>query len=133
MGMYDPDQAVILYDSADNPIDVSEQNGVFRLRVAVAGREPVSSVATSRTAASATAVTLKASNTSRTALSIQNDSNKDLYVLLGSGTPSTTNYSVMLERRGGYYEMPFLYTGEVKGIWDGGSPSGGAQVVEAAS
>jgi len=70
-----------------------------------------------------------ASNSNRLGATIFNDSTADLYLLLGSGAnASTTNFSVKVAA-GGYYEVPFNYTGAIDGVW-GAAGSGNARVTE---
>jgi hypothetical protein len=64
---------------------------------------------------SLTSATLIASNTSRKMLTIQNAGAGILYVLLGSGTASSTNFSVQLNSSD-YYENAF-YNGQVNAIF----------------
>lgn len=131
MPLDDSDQVVQLHADQDgNPVGTVEQNGTYRLQVAPVGSEPVASVSITRVAISATAVTLKASNVDRKRLTIANDGNKDLYVKLGASA-TLTDYTVMLDRKGGYYELPFNYTGAITGIWSAAG-TGGAQITEAA-
>uniref|UniRef100_A0A832M3X7 Uncharacterized protein n=1 Tax=Oscillatoriales cyanobacterium SpSt-402 TaxID=2282168 RepID=A0A832M3X7_9CYAN len=58
---------------------------------------------------------LLASNASRKGATIFNNSTADLYVELG-GTASTTAFAVKLDP-GGYFEVPYSYTGAIAGIW----------------
>lgn len=76
--------------------------------------------------ASVTTVTLKALNASRRGLSVYNNSTADLYLKLGA-TASTTSFTVKV-LAGGYYEVPFNYTGVVDGIWS--AANGSALVTE---
>lgn len=79
-------------------------------------------------AGSASDVTILAANTSRKGATISNDSSAILYLLLGSGTSSTTNYSVKLFQDD-VFELPApVYTGIIKGIW--ASATGSARVTE---
>jgi hypothetical protein len=64
---------------------------------------------------SLTSATLIASNTSRRMLTIQNTGAGILYVLLGSGTASSTNFSLQMNS-GDYYENGF-YNGQVNAIF----------------
>jgi len=68
-----------------------------------------------------------ASNAARLGATIYNDSTAICYLLLNSGTASTTNYTVQLAA-GAYYEVPFGYTGAIKAIW--ASATGNARVAE---
>jgi len=67
-------------------------------------------------ASSATSVSLLAANSSRKGSTIWNNSTANLYVEFGA-TASTTAFTARLGA-GGYYEVPFTYTGTVSGIWD---------------
>lgn len=79
-------------------------------------------MSTSNVAASASDVTVLASNSSRLSGEVFNDSTATLYLLLSNATSSTSAFTVILPP-GGYYVFPFGYKGIVKGIWtaaDGG-------------
>jgi hypothetical protein len=83
----------------------------------------------SNVSASATSVTVLASNASRKAAMIFNDSAATLYLKFGA-TASTSSYTVQIGPNG-YYEMPanpVLYTGILDGIWS--SATGTARVTE---
>lgn len=77
-------------------------------------------------------VLILAANGARQGASITNDSAAILYLLLGTGTASSTNFTVELYA-GDYYELPLnrhgCYTGEIRGIWDSDS-TGSARVTE---
>lgn len=82
-------------------------------------------------AASATVVTLLAANASRKGATIYNDSATEvLSVFLGAGA-SATQFTVKLAAGasiGGYYEVPYGYTGVITGIWT--AAVGNARVTE---
>ena len=81
-------------------------------------------------AASATNVTLRASNTGRMGLTIFNDSTASLYIKFGA-TASATSFTVFVGP-GAYYELPNpVYTGIVDGIWT--AAAGNARVTEMTS
>lgn len=88
---------------------------------------------TATVASSATVVTLIASNANRLGGTIYNDSSAILYVKLGA-TASTSDFTVALSPLtssiGGYFEVPFAYTGIITGIW--ASATGNARVGEIA-
>lgn len=84
-----------------------------------------SSVASMNTAGG---IQLLAPNSSRDGATIENTDANTLYVLLDSGTPSSTNYTVSMSS-GDYYELPAGYRGEVKGIWSADG-SGAALILE---
>lgn len=91
-----------------------------------------SSATISRTAASASSVTLISSNTTRTGAVVVNESSSVLRIKLGTSA-SATSYTYLLPGSTGApyatWEMSnFIYTGTITGIWD--SATGSAQVTE---
>lgn len=87
---------------------------------------PSSSSVTS-VSSSATNVTLLSSNAARLGASIYNDSNKILYVKLGT-TASTSSYTLQMSPNS-FYEIPYpVYTGRIDGIW--ASANGAARITE---
>jgi hypothetical protein len=88
--------------------------------------DPSTSATVLSISSSTSEVTLQAANGNRRALSIYNNSTKNLYVKLGSGV-STTIFSARLASQG-YYEVPGNYTGLVTGVWD--NANGAALVTE---
>jgi hypothetical protein len=82
-------------------------------------------------AGSVTSVLLLAANTDRIGGSIINDSAAILYILLGSGAASTTNYSYVLDAKttiGNLLEIPSDWKGAIQGIW--ATAVGAARVTE---
>lgn len=79
-------------------------------------------------ASTAADTTILAVNVSRKGATVSNDDANILYLLLANATSSLTNYTVQIPT-GGYFEVPYRYTGVIKGIWaaDG---SGAARVTE---
>jgi hypothetical protein len=65
----------------------------------------------------AASTSLLAANANRLGASICNISTSAVYILAGSGTASASNFTVFLAANGGYWEVPFGYTGAIKGIW----------------
>ncbi len=78
-------------------------------------------------ASSIVSVTLLAANSNRLGAIIWNNSASDLYVDLDAEA-SASNFAVKVAADGGYYELPFAYTGVVSGIWD--TADGNAMVRE---
>jgi hypothetical protein len=78
---------------------------------------------------SSTSVTLQSSNASRLFWSCYNRPTQgaELFVKLGT-TASTTDYDVSIPA-GGYYELPYRYTGRIDGIWNS-TGAGFARVCE---
>ncbi len=76
---------------------------------------------------SASNVTLLASNANRLGATVFNDSSEALYLKLGA-TASTTSFTCKIPA-GGYYEVPFNYTGIIDGIWNADS-TGAARITE---
>lgn len=93
--------------------------------LAVQGASASSSAVTQASSA-ATSATLLAANTSRIGATIFNDSTATLYLKFGT-TASATSYTVQI-LPGGYYEVPFGYTGKIDGIWS--AANGFAYVTE---
>lgn len=65
--------------------------------------------------AAATSNTIMAANSNRKGGTIWNNSTARLYLELGASA-SLTVFTAILEA-GGYYEVPFNYTGTISGIW----------------
>jgi hypothetical protein len=87
-----------------------------------------STATVSSVSASATNVTLLTANTSRVFASVFNDSDKAMYIKLGT-TATTSSFTVKLFPNG-VYEVPFpAYTGQVDALWDA-APTGAARVTE---
>lgn len=80
----------------------------------------------SNVAASATSVTVLASNAARLGATVVNDGNSKLYLKFGT-TASTTSFTVLIPAQG-YYEVPFGFTGRMDGLWT--SANGSARVTE---
>lgn len=85
----------------------------------------------SNVSGSSSDVTILASNANRKGASVFNDSAAILYLLVASGTSSSTVHTVQL-LPSDYYELPTfkggVYTGVIKGIW--ASATGAARVTE---
>lgn len=121
------------------PVQVGGVDGsgnVQALLVDTTGRlitsEAPASVGTmSSVAASASAVTVLAANASRLGATVVNDSAAILYLGLSATTPTNALYTVAIQPTGtvgSYYEVPFRYTGIIRGIW--ASATGNARVTE---
>ena len=72
--------------------------------------------------------TLLLATNGRLGMAVFNDSNKDLFLSLGPQAASYISYTVKMAPNG-YYESPFNFTGEVRGIW-AASPTGFARITE---
>lgn len=94
------------------------------LPVAVASDQaPVPTKSTCATGANASVAAatsdtlILAANANRRGATVYNDAAlATLRLLLGSTAASATNYTLPIAA-GGYFEVPFGYTGEVRGIW----------------
>lgn len=71
--------------------------------------------------------TILASNANRLGATVYNDSTAALYLLLSNATSSATVFTIKVAP-GGYVEVPFTYTGVIKGIWT--AANGAARVTE---
>jgi hypothetical protein len=79
--------------------------------------QPTSNTSASSTIAAAiTSNTILAANFNRKGATIWNNSTANLYIDFDSAA-STSDYAVKIAS-GGYYELPFSYTGIISGIWD---------------
>lgn len=95
----------------------------------VATAEVRASTATRSSVTAAAADTLiLAANASRKDASVYNDSTVNLYVALGTAAASVTSFTVIVAP-GGFYEVAYGYTGQIRGIWAAG-PTGSARVTE---
>lgn len=125
-------QYVKLVDGTNNSTNVLLVDSSGRITAVVSGTVATAEVRAStatrtNVAASATSVTLLAANTSRKDSVIYNDSTANLYVGLGAVAVSTSSFTVLVAG-GGYYEVPYGYTGEIRGLWS--SATGSARVTE---
>jgi hypothetical protein len=68
-----------------------------------------------------------AANSNRLGATIYNDSSAILYLALGTAAASTTDFTVKMVASA-YYEVPFGYTGMIRGIW--ASATGSARIGE---
>ena len=110
------------------PVDGSGVTQPVSIAATVATKEArASSASVASVNDSATSVTLLASNANRLGCSFFNDSSSDLYLKCGT-TASTTDFTVKV-LAGGYFEMPYHYTGRVDGIWSSDS-TGACRVTE---
>lgn len=112
--------------------------GTTESRVSSSNPLPVTGSVTSATSTTTTRsqvadnaadVLILASNTSRKGASIQNDSSAVLYLGLGTTTVSATNYSARMVQYA-YFEVPFNFTGEIRGIWASDPADGAARITE---
>jgi hypothetical protein len=95
------------------------------ITVSVAQTRPSASAVTS-VSASAASVQLLAINTNRKDCALYNDSTSAVRVKLGT-TASATSFTAKLDA-GGYYEIPYGYTGRIDAIWD--SATGSMRITE---
>ena len=77
---------------------------------------------------STAAVTLLSANSNRKGATVINTSNRSLYLALGAASVTTVDYTIQISS-GGYYEIPFGFTGRVSGVWSA-SGSGGSDITE---
>jgi hypothetical protein len=107
-----------------NVISVDDAGGSLttdQLKASTATRSQVAATTTNGT-------TLLAANANRLGATIYNDSDKRLYLAMGSGA-TPTDYTAKLNSET-YFEVPFDYSGIITGVWDGPSPTNGAKVTE---
>lgn len=120
--------AAILFDQLGNPVGVVQDGVFYRLQVEAkiaADQDPIpffiQSAAVTRTSinASLTERLLAPTNILRKGLIIFNDT-MVASVKLGLGTTPVSNadFTIIIGPRGSW-EVPFGFTGEIHGIWDG--------------
>lgn len=120
--------AAILFDELGNPVGVIQDGVFYRLQVEAkiaADQEPIpffiQSAAVTRTSvnASLTDVLLAPTNILRKGLIILNNTMvASLKLGLGSVPTSGADFTIIIGPRG-YWPVPFGFTGEIRGIWDG--------------
>lgn len=97
-------------------------------RVPVETKQIIATVGANTSVAAAVVDTLLlAANAARKGATVYNDSVQNLRLNLGTTAASATNFTVLLGS-GAYYEVPFAYTGEIRGIW--GAAVGSARMTE---
>jgi hypothetical protein len=84
--------------------------------------------AVTRVASAAADTLILASNPARRGATIYNSDANALQLLLSTGAASSTNFTTQLAT-GAYYEVPFGYSGPIRGIWLLAG-AGAAQVTE---
>ena len=91
---------------------------------------PASGGVTTSVTSVTTVATLKAANTARKSLIVNNDSTSILYILLGTGTVSATNYTYSIAAKGAVAGQVVIsgFTGAVTGTWS--AANGFATVTE---
>lgn len=114
---------------ADGNVAPLQLDSAGNLRVTSAASSPSTATVTS-VASNVASVTLLAINAARRGGSIVNESNQIVYVKMGT-TASATSYTVAIAAMtsvGGYWEIPFGYTGRIDAIW--ASANGSARITE---
>ncbi len=95
---------------------------------ALGGAGNPANAAITSVADSATDILILASNAARKGATVYNDSTEILYLTLDNTTASLTNFTLKMQPEA-YYEVPFGYTGELRGIW-AANAAGAARVTE---
>lgn len=80
----------------------------------IRGRAAGATVTSVNSAASSTAII--AANRLRSGVTVTNTDANTLYLLVGGGTASATNFSVALAQNA-HWEAPYGFTGAITGIW----------------
>lgn len=78
---------------------------------------PTSATNVTSVNASMSSVQILAENESRLGATLYNNSTSNLYLLLGTGLASATNFSVIMIP-GAYFETPYNYNGIINGAWE---------------
>ena len=109
--------------SSANPLPTSGGGGGGN----PAGDGAVDTGTPTNVATSTSSATLLAANAARYGATIWNDAAAALLVVLNASAASATNATVSIPA-GGYYEAPYGYTGEIRGVLVSGT--GAARVTE---
>lgn len=111
-----------------NPLPVTGGGGTAA-SPSITAPAPSATAAAASVASSVSTTTLLAANTARKGATIYYDGSAILYLLEGSGTPTSALFTYKLGN-GFYtsYEAPAGFTGTIKGIWS--SAVGSALVTE---
>lgn len=120
-----PDGSATLV-SAANPLPIAGGSGI-----PTTPAKKTTSATTSVTAAVADTAILAANTNRLPGSTVANDSTTVMYVLLGSGAASATNYTVAIDGKTsvpGVYTLPDGWTGAVRAYW--ASATGSARVTE---
>lgn len=92
------------------------------------GDGAVNTGTSTQVASTTSAQTILAANAARYGATVYNDDANILYLLLGTGTVTTSVYTVQVPS-GGYYEVPYGFTGILTGLWSADG-AGSARVTE---
>jgi hypothetical protein len=104
--------------------------GIGTVTTTVPTREAIAITAARAVIAdSATDVQILAANTNRRGATIYNDSSATLYLGIGTGAVTLTDYTVRVPQNS-YYEVPAYYSGQIRGIWASDPNDGAARVTE---
>ena len=121
-GYVQTNPSVILYDTLGNPVTVT--NG------AIAVSELSSTGTITSVGAVNTDTLLLAANPDRRGVFFYNDTTSaPLRIALSTSAASATNFSVLISA-GGLFEIPFGYTGMIRGIWSVNDASGYVRITE---
>jgi hypothetical protein len=107
----------LLHDNGDG----TYSEAIYVVGGSLGGTSNPSTAAISSVSVSTTSATLSASSSARKGLTIYNGASGALYVAFAA-TATTSAYTVQVAA-GGYYEVPFGYTGAVSGILASGTGS----------
>ena len=110
-----------------NPLSL-DTSGNLRITGFVTTNKATTAAITSVTVTANTATTLLAANANRVFASVYNNTNKNMFIALGSAANNTTNYSILLIT-GSYWEVPNDWTGSISEFSPNGA-SGNVLVTE---
>lgn len=122
-------QVVKLAIGVDGSPSFVPGDATFGLDVDVNRLPRAATSARTQITATTTEGVLLAANTNRLGAIITNDASAVLYVGLGTVTVSATDHTARLQRYD-YYELPFNWTGQIRGLWSLASGDGGARITE---
>lgn len=109
-------------------LTVQLAEGSLTLSGSFTGEAQPTSSTVSAVAYTTASITLQSANSSRRGWALYNDSNKSLFLKLGSGA-STGSWTLKIIPKA-FYELPYpFYDGEITGYWSGGANGSGQAMV----
>jgi hypothetical protein len=115
--MADSNNLLILDGGSDPKMLSTKYDSVANVHTTIHRQPPANTANVNYVTASTSSKLLLSSNEYRLGVEFYNDSNSTVYVLRGSGTANSTNYSFILNTGDYYNDIPTIYTGAYQAIW----------------
>ena len=115
--MADSNNLLILDGGSDPKLLQTKYDSTANVHTTIHRAPPANTATVNRVSASNTSTQLIASNDSRLGIEFYNDSNNVVYILRGTGTANSTNYSFVLNSGDYYNDMPTQFLGAYQAVW----------------